>query len=110
MSAALVFALIGGAGFLTGIAALLQLAASWKATRTKGSADAYQAWQTFMGAAVDDREAEHTRVLKRRDELYIIRGMLIDLVQALIAQLRAKGVGPGVLEPYQDRLDDIRTK
>ncbi|MCV7424343.1 hypothetical protein H7K45_27730 [Mycobacterium yunnanensis] len=110
MTAEWAVALVGGGGFITSLIAFLTWLNTRGSTKSKGSADAMTAWQSFMGRASEDREREHDRVLKRRDELYIIRGMLIDLVQELIELVRSKGVGPGRIESYQDKLDDIRRR
>jgi hypothetical protein len=106
----MVLALVGGTGFIGAVTGLFVFLNTRGSTKSKGSADAMQAWQAFMGGATADREAEHERVVTKRNELYGVRGQLIDLVQELLAMLKAMGAGPGRLDPYQDRLDDIRRK
>lgn len=108
MTAELVLTLIGGAGFLAGVAALLQFLNTRRSTKSKGSADAYVAWRAFTTGAFEDRDREHTRVKEKRDQLFTIRGMLIDLVQDVMKHARSKGSTPADLEPFQDRLDAIR--
>lgn len=100
---ALIIQLLGGAGFLAGMAALLHFLNTAKGARIKSSADAYTAYSAFVGDAMQKTMDDNARLNR-------IRGMLIDLAQALIATLRARGGKPGEVESYQDRLDDIRTK
>lgn len=100
---ALIIQLLGGAGFLAGMAALLHFLNTAKGARIKSSADAYTAYSAFVGDAMQKTMADNTR-------LNMIRGLLIDLAQALIASLRQRGGTTGEVEVYQDRLDDIRTK
>lgn len=110
MTAELVVTLLGGAGFLAGIAALLHFLNTRGSTRQKGSADAYQAWRAFMGGAFDDAARVADVVRKDRDRLETVRSLLIDLVQALIETLKAHRGKPGEIDAYQDRLDDIRRR
>lgn len=108
MTAQLIFTMIGGAGFLLGVAALLQFLNTRKSTRSKGSADAYVTWRAFTTGAFEDRDREFERVKAKRDQLFTVRELLIDLVQDLIKALRRRGATPEDLEPYQDRLDTAR--
>lgn len=103
MNAALLLQLLGGAGFLAGVAALLHFLNTAKGARIKSSADAYTAYSAFVGDAMQKTMADNTR-------LNMIRALLIDLAQALIASLRTYRAPSGEIESYQDRLDDIRTK
>jgi len=43
--------------------------------------DAYVAWRTFTSGAFEDRDREHVRVVAKRDQLFVIRRLLVDLVQ-----------------------------
>ncbi|AHJ88315.1 hypothetical protein Hosp_013 [Mycobacterium phage Hosp] len=110
MTAALILQMIGGAGFLAGVAALLHFLNTRKSTKTKGSAEAYQAYRTFVAGAFEDAAGVTSRVTADRDKLGGIRALLIDLVQDLLNLCRRKGATPEELEPYQDRLDTIRSQ
>ncbi|URC18123.1 membrane protein [Mycobacterium phage Zenteno07] len=110
MTAALVLQMIGGAGFLAGIVAILHFFNTRKSTRSKGSAEAYQAYRTFVAGAFEDAAGVTSRVTADRDKLAGIRATLIDLAQDLIAFARRKGATPDELEPYQDRLDTARDR
>jgi hypothetical protein len=109
MTGALILQLIGGAGFLLGIGALLQFFNTRKSTKDKGSADAYQAYRMFIAGATEDRDREHGRVVGDRDRLVGVRDLLIDLVQDLINLCRKLGATPDQLERFQSRLDDVRS-
>lgn len=108
MNVQLVLSLIGGAGFLAGIAGLLTFFNTRKATRDKSSADAYQAWRTFMTSAVDDAVKVNTGLVAERDKLHVVRSFLIDIVQEALTLARNKGATPDEIEPYLDRLDEVR--
>ena len=108
MTAALILQMIGGAGFLAGVAALLHFLNTRKSTKTKGSAEAYTAYRTFVAGAFEDAAGVTSRVTADRDRLDRIRALLIDLVQDLITFCRRRGVPAEELDPYQDRLDDVR--
>ena len=108
MTATLFFSLLGSAGFLLGVAGLLQFWNVRKPTKEKTSADAYTTWRTFMAGAVDDRDREHDRVVTSRDQLYLIRETLIEIAQDTLAFAKSKGVPHTELEPFYDRLDEAR--
>ncbi|AAN01862.1 hypothetical protein SEA_WEST99_20 [Mycobacterium phage West99] len=108
MTAALVLQLLGGAGFLAGVAALLHFLNTRQSTRSKGSAEAYQAYRTFVTGAFDDAARVNTGLMTERDKLNTVRALLIDLVQELITQLRERGATPDDVVAYQDRLDEVR--
>ncbi|AGT12919.1 hypothetical protein KAYACHO_15 [Mycobacterium phage KayaCho] len=110
MTAALVLQMIGGAGFLAGVAALLHFLNTRKSTKTKGSAEAYQAYRTFVAGAFEDAAGVTSRVTADRDKLGVIRVALIELVQDVMGLARRKGATPEELEPYQDRLDEVRSR
>lgn len=110
MNAALVFSLIGSAGFLAGVAAIFQFLNTRKSTRTKSGADAYRAYQEFVHGATDDRDREIARITASRDKYSGVVDLLIDLVQDLILYARGRGVLIEELEPFQDRLDSARRK
>ena len=102
-NAALVLQLLGGAGFLVGVAALLHFLNTAKGARIKSSADAYTAYSAFVGDAMQKTMEDNARLNR-------IRSLLIDLAQALIATLKRLCAPSGEVESYQDRLDDIRTQ
>lgn len=108
MSIQLVLSLIGGAGFLAGIAALLQFLNTRKSTKDKSSADAYAAWRSFMTGAVDDAAKVNAVLIVERDKLYTVRMFLIDLIQDLLSLARSRGATSEDCEPYIHRLDEIR--
>lgn len=108
MSAQLILTMIGGAGFLVGVAALLQFLNTRKSTKSKGSADAYVTWRAFTTGAFEDRDREFERVRAKRDQLFVVRDLLITLVQDLIKLARRRGVDNEEIEPYLDRLDAAR--
>jgi hypothetical protein len=108
VTAELVLQLLGGVGFLAGIAALLHFFNTRQSTKTKGSAEAYQAYRTFVTGAFDDAAKVSTGYLKDRDRLWTVRTKLIDLVQDLLTLARENGVLPEELDHYQDRLDEVR--
>lgn len=110
MTAALILQMIGGAGFLAGVAALLHFLNTRKSTKTKGSAEAYTAYRTFVAGAFEDAAGVTSRVTLDRDRLQSVRSLLIDLVQDLLNFCRRRGVSPEDLEEYQDRLDEVRAK
>lgn len=110
MTAALILQMIGGAGFLAGVAALLHFLNTRKSTKTKGSAEAYTAYRTFVAGAFEDAAGVTARVTGDRDRLQSVRAALIDLVQDLLNFCRRRGVTPEELEPYQDRLDVERAR
>lgn len=110
MTAALVLQLIGGAGFLAGVAALLHFLNTRKSVKTKGTAEAYQAYRTFVAGAFEDAAGVTSRVQADRDRLNGTRALLIDLVQDLLNFCRRRGATPEDIEPYQDRLDTLRSK
>lgn len=109
MTGALILQLIGGAGFLVGVGALLHFFNTRKSTKDKGSADAYMAYRAFIAGATEDRDREHGRVVGDRDRLSGIRDLLVDLVQDLIHHCRTGGASRDEMEPFQDRLDDLRS-
>lgn len=108
MTAALVFSLIGSAGFLAGVAALLHFFNTRKSTRTKGGAEAYQAYREFVHGATDDRDKEITRIKADKVVLLQVREKLVDLAQDLIKNLKARGASASEVEHFQDRLDGTR--
>lgn len=108
MSANLVFSLIGSAGFLAGVAAIFNFLNTRKSTRTKGGAEAYQAYREFVHEATDDRDKEIVRLKSDKVTLLKVREKLIDLVQALFRFARHKGATDVELEPFYDQLDAIR--
>lgn len=108
MTLQLFFSLVGGAGFLAGIAGLLQFLNTRKSTKDKSSADAYTAWRSFMTGAVDDAAKVNSVLAAERDRLYTVRAFLIDLVQDLLAMARQRGASSEDCEPYLERLDEIR--
>lgn len=110
MTAALILQMIGGAGFLAGVAALLHFLNTRKSTRTKGSAEAYQAYRTFVAGAFEDAAGVTSRVTADRDRLDRIRAQLIDLVQRALTLARRKGADTEELEPLYDELDEIRAR
>lgn len=108
MTAALVLQLFGGAGFLAGVAALLHFLNTRTSTKSKGSAEAYQAYRTFVTGAFDDAARVNTGLMVERDKLNSVRALLIDLVQELLVGLRRRGAAPEEVDSYQDRLDQVR--
>lgn len=108
MNAALVLQMIGGAGFLAGVAALLHFLNTRKSTKSKGSAEAYQAYRTFVAGAFEDAAGVTASITADRNRLNTVRSTLIDLAQELMGLARSKGATPEELDPYQDRLDDAR--
>jgi hypothetical protein len=110
VSAALILQLIGGAGFLAGIAALLHFLNTWKATRSKSTAEAEMAYRTWVSGAFSDVEGRYAAVVTDRDRLNGVRSTLIDLVQDLLGFARTKGATAEELDPFQDRLDETRAK
>lgn len=101
MSAELFMQLLGGAGFLTGIGALLHFLNTRKPTRNKTSAEAYSAYQTWVSGAITQTTEEMAKLTDNRKRL-------IDLVQALIRFARSKGATPAEVDHFQDQLDDLR--
>lgn len=110
MTAALVLQMLGGAGFLAGVAALLHFLNTRKSTRTKGSAEAYQAYREFVHGAFEDVDTQFDRVVAERDKLQVNNRLLINLAQALIDMLRACGAPASQILTFQERLDDIRRR
>ena len=110
MNTALVFSLIGSAGFLAGVAALLSFFNTRKSTRTKGGAEAYQAYQEFVHGATDDRDREITRLRKNLETRDTQVWKLVDIVQDLIKYMRARGATASETDPFQDRLDVERAR
>lgn len=110
MTAAFILQMIGGAGFLAGVAALLHFLNTRKSTRTKGSAEAYQAYRTFVAGAFEDAAGVTSRITADRDKLGGIRVRLIDLVQRALSLARRKGATQDELEPLYDELDSIRAE
>ncbi|AER47667.1 hypothetical protein [Mycolicibacterium goodii] len=108
MTAELVLVLLGSAGFLSGVAGLLAFLNTRKSTRSKGSAEAYQAYEQFVNRALGAADGEHSKLLASRDRLYLVRATLIDLVQDLLRFARKLGADPDELETFQDRLDEVR--
>jgi len=104
----LVFALIGSAGFLSGVAALLHFLNTRKPTRTKGSAEAYQAYRAFVHGAFEDADARYARMRDENTVLHDVRVRLIDLAQDLLKLARSLGATPSQTEPFEDRLDALR--
>lgn len=109
MTSALVLQLLGGAGFLAGVEALLHFLNTRKSTKSKGSAEAYTAYRTFVTGAFDDAARINTGLMQERDTLNTVRALLIDLVQELLHALRKRGATPAEVDPYQDRLDEVRS-
>ncbi|AYP70007.1 hypothetical protein I5G62_gp21 [Mycobacterium phage CRB2] len=110
MTAALVLQMIGGAGFLAGVVAVLHFFNTRKSTRSKGSAEAYQAYRTFVAGAFEDAAGVTARVTADRDKLGAIRIALIDLCQAALSLARRKGATQDELEPLYDQLDEVRSR
>lgn len=110
MTAALVLQLLGGAGFLAGVAALLHFLNTRKSTRTKGSAEAYQAYREFVHGAFADVDTQFDRVVEERTKLQVTVRLLLNLAQTLIDMLRQEGVPPSQILTLQERLDDIRRR
>lgn len=108
MNVPLIFSLIGSAGFLAGVAALLHFFNTRTSARTKGGAEAYQAYRTFVHGATDDRDKEINRLKGDKVSLLGIREKLIDLAQRSFQLARDHGIAPEVLEPFYDELDDVR--
>lgn len=108
MTTQMLLSLLGGAGFLAGVAALLQFLNTRKSTRDKSGADAYVAWRSFMTGAVDDAARLNADLISDRDRLRTVRAFLIDLVQELIATARPLGAAPEDCDRFSDRLDEIR--
>lgn len=110
MTAQLALALLGGTGFVGTLITFLTWLNTRRSTKSKSDGDAVAVWRTFMGGAVEDAVKIAEAVKQDRDRLNVIRAMLIDLTQALIASLRALRAPSGEVEAYQDRLDDIRRR
>lgn len=110
MTGALVIQMIGGAGFLAGIAAILHFLNTRSSTKSKGSSEAYQAYQAFVHGATDDRDREIARLVARANILFDTVDNLIDLVQDCVRALRARGASAAEVEHLQDRLDDQRRR
>ena len=110
MTAELVLQILGGAGFLAGVAALLSFLNTRKSTRTKGSAEAYQAYREFVHGAFEDVDDQFDRVRLQRDDLLAVRALLVGLVQDLIDLLKVRGAKAGEIKSFQDRLDDVRRR
>ena len=101
MSVELFLQLLGGAGFLTGIGGLLHFFNTRKPTKSKTSAEAYTAYQTWVSGAI-------THTTEEMAKLTANRARLIDLVHALIRFSRSKGATPAEVDHFQDQLDDLR--
>ncbi|QDF17549.1 hypothetical protein SEA_YAGO84_17 [Gordonia phage Yago84] len=101
MTTELAFTLLGSAGFLTGLGALLHFLNTRKGTKAKTSADAYSAYSSWVNGAMGQTTAE----LRKS---HGVRAKLIDLVQDLIRFARSKGATTAELDHFQDRLDDLR--
>lgn len=108
MTGALVLQMLGGAGFLAGVAAILHFLNTRKATKTKGGAEAYQAYREFVHGATDDRDEEIARLKAEKNVLLEVKVKLIDLYQDMRAIARAKGATRNEVEPFDDRLDVLR--
>ena len=108
MNAELVLQLIGGAGFLAGVAAILHFLNTRTSTRTKGSAEASQAYRQFVSGAFDDRDREHERVIRERDNAWRKVDLLLDLAQDFFVYARTRGINGAEMEPFEDRLDSAR--
>lgn len=108
MSAQLWLSIIGGTGFLAGVAGLLQFFNTRRSTREKSSADAYVSWRAFMTGAVDDAAKINGGLMAERDRLYTVRAFLIDLVQLALKLARDHGIAEDKIEPLADRLDEVR--
>lgn len=108
MTVELVLSMIGGAGFLAGVAGLLQFFNTRRQAKDKSSADAYQSWRVFMTGAVDDAAKVNAGLMAERDRLYTVRAFLIDLVQDAMTLARLKGATHADTEPMQERLDEVR--
>lgn len=109
-SGELILALLGSAGFLTGIGGLLHFLNTRKPTRYKSSADAYSAYSTWVAGVVNQTTAHSAAVEAERDKANVARADLVDLVQLLIRRCRALGMGETEVEEYQDLLDEIRAR
>ena len=108
MTAQVWLSVIGGAGFLVGVAGLLQFFNTRRSTKDKSSADAYQSWRTFMTGAVDDAAKVNSGLMAERDRLYTVRAFLIDLVQQAVRLAVKHGAKERDVEPINDRLDEVR--
>lgn len=108
MTAALVLQLVGATGFLAGVAALLHFLNTRKSTRTKGSAEAYQAYREFVNGAFEDADSRYDLVAEERNKLLISRQALLEFCQTLISALRLLGAKPNQVNAYQERLEDLR--
>jgi len=108
MTVELVLSMIGGAGFLAGVAGLLQFFNTRRQTREKSSADAYSSWRAFMTGAVDDAAKINAGLIGERDKLYTVRAFLIDLVQDALRLAVTHGAALDDTEALQDRLDEVR--
>ena len=108
MNAALILQIIGGAGFLTAIAAIAQFLNTRRSTRDRSSAEAYTAYRQFVAGAFDDAAKINAGVVADRDRLNSVRATLIDLVQDVLGFARRKGATPEETEPFYDRLDQAR--
>ena len=108
MSGGLAAAITAGIGFVTVMISLLTWLNTRKSTKSKGDGEAVTVWRSFMGGALKDATEIAEGIKKDRDRLEKIRGMLIDLVQALILSLKRLRAPSGEVDSYQDRLDDIR--
>ena len=108
MTAQVWLSVIGGAGFLAGVAGLLQFFNTRRSTKDKSSADAYQSWRTFMTGAVDDAAKVNSGLMAERDRLYTVRAFLIALVQQAVRLAVKHGAKERDVEPINDRLDEVR--
>lgn len=102
MSAELVFQLLGGAGFLVGVAALLHFLNTAKGARTKSSAEANTVYRTFVNDAMGDVNRDRARLCR-------VVGLLVDLAIDLLRELRIRGASSDDLDPYHDRLEAARS-
>ena len=108
MNSQLVLSMIGGAGFLAGVAGLLSFFNTRKSTKDKSSADAYQSWRAFMTGAVDDAAKINNGLMAERDRLYTVRAFLIELSQSWSTAARKFGMPDSITDPLDDRLDEVR--
>jgi len=96
------------AGFLGSVLALMKFLNTRKSVHDTGNSDAYKAFGSVMAGAMVQARDVNEGLVAQNNALIGRVGQLGDLVLDLLAALRRCGAADTEIEPFYDRLENLR--